>query len=138
MCHDAFGPSARGEDDVLAHPHLSRWNIRTCHERDVLVFDLGAGSLANFSGLMVPITSLKTAFLSHLHGDHVADYVTLMSSYVKMGRLDPVEAWGGDSDEPALGIEAFVEAIDRAMAWDLESMRGYVPIAGAHMRRCGW
>ncbi len=100
-------------------------------ERDVLVFDLGAGSLANFSGLQVPITSLKTVFLSHLHGDHVADYVTLMSSYVKMGRLDPVEVWGGDSDEAALGIEAFVEAIDRAMAWDLESMRGYAPITGA-------
>ena len=28
-------------------------------QRDVLVFDLGAGSLANFSGLKVPVTSLK-------------------------------------------------------------------------------
>ncbi len=100
-------------------------------EKDVLVMDLGAGSLANFSGLMVPITSLKTVFLSHLHGDHVADYVTLMSSYVKMGRLDPVEVWGGDSDDPTLGIEAFVEAIDRALAWDLESMRGFAPTTGA-------
>ncbi len=100
-------------------------------EKDVLVMDLGAGSLANFSGLMVPITSLKTVFLSHLHGDHVADYVTLMSSYVKMGRLDPVEVWGGDSDDPTLGIEAFVEAIDRALAWDLESMRGFAPTSGA-------
>ena len=100
-------------------------------EKDVLVMDLGAGSLANFSGLMVPITSLKTVFLSHLHGDHVADYVTLMSSYVKMGRLDPVEVWGGDSDDPTLGIEAFVEAIDRALAWDLESIRGFAPTTGA-------
>ncbi len=36
-------------------------------ERDVFVFDLGAGSLANFSGLKVPVTSLKNVFLSHLH-----------------------------------------------------------------------
>jgi ribonuclease Z len=100
-------------------------------ERDVFAFDLGAGSLANFSGLKVPMTSLKNVFLSHLHGDHIADYVTLMSSYVKMGRLDPVEVWGGDSDYRALGIEAFVAAIDQALAWDLESVRGFVPITGA-------
>ena len=100
-------------------------------EKDVFAFDLGAGSLANFSGLQVPITSLKNVFLSHLHGDHVADYLTLMSSYVKMGRIDPVEIWGGDSDEKALGIETFVAAIDQALAWDLESMRGFVPITGA-------
>ena len=37
----------------------------------------------------------------------------------------------GDSDEKALGIEAFVAAIDQAMAWDLESMRGYAPVTGA-------
>ncbi len=100
-------------------------------EKDVFAFDLGAGSLANFSGLKVPMTSLKNVFLSHLHGDHVADYVTLMSSYVKMGRLDPVEVWGGDSDYQALGVEAFVAAIDQALAWDLESVRGFVPITGA-------
>ncbi len=64
-------------------------------QRDVLVFDLGAGSLANFSGLKVPVTGLNKVFFSHLHADHVADYLTLMGSYVKAGRLDPVEVWGG-------------------------------------------
>ena len=44
-------------------------------QRDVFVFDLGAGSLANFSGLRVPVTSLKKVFLSHLHADHIADYL---------------------------------------------------------------
>ncbi len=60
-------------------------------QQDVFVFDLGAGSLANFSGLQVPVTSLKKVFLSHLHADHIADYITLMGSYAKAGRLDPVE-----------------------------------------------
>jgi len=99
-------------------------------QRDVFVFDLGAGSLANFSGLKVPVTSLKNVFLSHLHGDHVADYVTLMSSYVKAGRLDPVEVWGGASDNPTLGTAAFVSAIAKALAWDHESMKGFVPTSG--------
>ncbi len=100
-------------------------------ERDVLVFDLGAGSLANFSGLKVPVTSLKNVFFSHLHADHIADYVTLMGSYVKAGRLDPVEVWGGASDAPERGLKAFVKAIDSALAWDFESIRGSIPTSGA-------
>jgi ribonuclease Z len=100
-------------------------------KRDVFVFDLGAGSLANFSGLQVPVTSLKNVFLSHLHADHVADYLTLMGSYVKAGRLDPVEVWGGASDDPARGVATFVDLIQRALAWDHASMAGYVPITGA-------
>ena len=99
-------------------------------EKDVFVFDLGAGSLANFSGLKVPVTSLKNVFLSHLHADHVADYLTLMGSYVKAGRLDPVEVWGGASDDPALGTAAFVDLIQQALAWDHASMSGYVPTTG--------
>jgi ribonuclease Z len=101
-------------------------------ERDVLVFDLGAGSLANFSGLKVPVTSLKNVFFSHLHADHVADYVTLMGSYAKAGRLDPVEVWGGASDDPARGTATFVDLIQQALAWDHASMAGYVPTTGTH------
>jgi len=100
-------------------------------ERDVFVFDLGAGSLANFSGLKVPVTSLKKVFFSHLHADHIADYLTLMGSYVKAGRLDPVEVWGGSSNEPEWGTAAFVETIQKALAWDHASMKGYAPITGA-------
>jgi ribonuclease Z len=101
-------------------------------ERDVLVFDLGAGSLANFSGLKVPVTSLKNVFFSHLHADHIADYVTLMGSYAKAGRLDPVEVWGGASDDPARGTATFVDLIQQALAWDHASMAGYAPTTGTH------
>ncbi|MGI9666829.1 MAG: guanitoxin biosynthesis MBL fold metallo-hydrolase GntH [Acidimicrobiia bacterium] len=100
-------------------------------QKDVFVFDLGAGSLANFSGLKVPVTSLTKVFFSHLHADHIADYLTLMGSYVKAGRLDPVEVWGGASDEPEKGLAAFVDAIDKALAWDLGTLQGYTPMSGA-------
>ena len=99
-------------------------------ERDVFVFDLGAGSLANFSALKVPVTSLKKVFFSHLHADHIADYLTLMGSYVKAGRLDPVEVWGGSSNDPAWGTAAFVDLIGQALAWDHASMQGFAPITG--------
>jgi ribonuclease Z len=101
-------------------------------ERDVFVFDLGAGSLANFSGLQVPVTSLTNVLFSHLHADHVADYLTLMGSYAKAGRLDPVEVWGGASDDPSRGTATFVDLIQQALAWDHSSMVGYVPTTGTH------
>jgi len=103
-------------------------------QRDVFVFDLGSGSLANFSGLQVPMTSLKKVFLTHLHADHIADYVTLMGSYAKAGRLDPVDVWGGGSDHQEQGIGAFVDAIDRALAWDTASMKGFTPTSGTHAK----
>ena len=99
-------------------------------QRDVFVFDLGAGSLANFSGLQVPVTSLKKVFFSHLHADHIADYITLMGSYAKAGRRDPVEVWGGSSDQQEQGVAAFVVAVEQALAWDRASMEGYVPTTG--------
>jgi ribonuclease Z len=101
-------------------------------DRDVFVFDLGAGSLANFSGLKVPVTSLKNVFFSHLHADHIADYVTLMGSYAKAGRLDPVEVWGGAADVRSRGASTFVELIEQALAWDRASMAGYVPTTGTY------
>jgi ribonuclease Z len=100
-------------------------------EKDVFVFDMGAGSLANFSGLKVPVTSLKNVFFSHLHADHFSDYFTLMGSYVKAGRLDPVEVWGGAGDDPALGTARFVDLVQQALAWDHKSMQGYVPTTGS-------
>ena len=102
-------------------------------ERDVFVFDLGAGSLANFSGLQVPVTSLKNVMFSHLHADHIADYLTLMGSYAKAGRLDPVEVWGGAADVPARGVATFVDLIQQALAWDHASMAGYAPTTGTHV-----
>lgn len=100
-------------------------------QRDVMVFDLGSGSLANFSGLLVPVTALKKVFFTHLHADHISDYLTLMGSYVKAGRLDPVEVWGGSSNEPCQGVAAFVEHIQAALAWDYAGMAGNIPASGA-------
>jgi ribonuclease Z len=99
-------------------------------QKDVFVFDLGAGSLANFSGLKVPVTSLKNVMFSHLHADHIADYLTLMGSYAKAGRLDPVEVWGGAADVPARGVATFVDLIQQALAWDHASMVGFAPTTG--------
>jgi ribonuclease Z len=38
-------------------------------ERDLLIFDLGSGSLANYASLKLPVNTLDKVFLTHLHAD---------------------------------------------------------------------
>ena len=57
-------------------------------ERDLLVFDLGSGSLANYASLKLPVNALNKVFLTHLHADHMGDLITLSGSFSKVGRAD--------------------------------------------------
>src|SRR5512136_723706 len=57
-------------------------------ERDLLVFDLGSGSTANYASLKLPVNKLNKVFLSHLHADHTSDLLALVGSYAKVGRAD--------------------------------------------------
>ena len=94
-------------------------------DRDLFIFDVGSGSLANFMSLGLPINSLDKVFLSHLHADHTADLITLFGSFRKAGRQGPLHVWGGDGSEPKFGTKVAVDAIEAACAWDTESTRGF-------------
>jgi ribonuclease Z len=102
-------------------------------EKDFFFFDLGSGALANFTSLMLPVESTTKVFLSHLHADHVGDIPGLVGSLSKSGRIDPVEIWGGASEDPSLGLAAFVDHMGKAMAWDTASVRGVRPTSGSKM-----
>jgi ribonuclease Z len=96
-------------------------------ERDLLVFDLGSGSLANYASLKLPINLLDKVFFSHLHADHTADLITLSGSYSKVGRADgPVSVWGPSGTEPSLGTRHFVDGIRESLAWDTAAGRGAI------------
>jgi len=96
-------------------------------ERDLLVFDLGTGSLANYASLKLPVNLLDKVFLTHLHADHTSDMITLVGSYSKVGRADgPVKVWGPSGTEPRLGTKHFCEGIEAALAWDTEAGRGHI------------
>ncbi len=102
-------------------------------ERELLIFDLGSGSLANFASLKLPVNKLNKVFLTHLHADHMGDLLTLVGSYAKVGRADgPIYLWGPSGTEPRLGTRHFGEAIEEALAWDTEAGRG--PINPDSMR----
>ena len=105
-------------------------------ERDILVFDLGTGSLANYASLKLPVNKLNKVFITHLHADHMGDMLTLSGSFSKVGRADgPVYVWGPSGTEPRLGTKHFVEAIEEALAWDTEAGNG--PINPESMRIVG-
>lgn len=94
-------------------------------ERDLLVFDLGSGALANYASLKLPVNKLNKVFLSHLHADHTSDVMTLVGSYAKVGRADgPIYLWGPNGTEPRLGTRRFAEAVEESLAWDTEAGRG--------------
>ena len=99
-------------------------------EQDFFFFDLGSGALANFDALGLPVESTTRVFLSHLHADHIGDIPGLLGSLAKAGRVDPVEIWGGGSDDPAMGLAAFVDHMGKALAWDTASVRGVRPTTG--------
>jgi len=94
-------------------------------ERDLLVFDLGSGALANYASLKLPVNKLNKVFLSHLHADHTSDLLTLVGSYAKVGRADgPIYLWGPSGTEPRLGTRHFAAAVEEALAWDTEASSG--------------
>ena len=96
-------------------------------ERDLLVFDLGTGSLANYAALRLPVNLLDKVFFSHLHADHTADLITLSGSFSKVGRADgPIAVWGPGGTEPRLGTRHFVEGIREALAWDTAAGNGAI------------
>ena len=101
------------------------------NEHDVFFFDLGSSSLANFDSLGFPVTSTTKVFLSHLHADHVGDMPTLLWSLAKSGRRDPVEVWGPAGEYRPLGTRSYMEHIETAHAWDMESMCGHPGQSGA-------
>ena len=98
---------------------------------DFFFFDIGSGSLANFNGLGLPVTSTTKVFLSHLHADHVGDMPTLLWSLAKAGRRDPVEVWGPAGEEEHLGTVAYAEHLEAAHAWDMKSLNGHPGQSGA-------
>jgi ribonuclease Z len=85
-------------------------------EKDYFFFDLGSGSLANFTSLMLPVEATTKVFLSHLHVDHIGDIPGLVGSMAKAGRDDPVGVLGGGSEDPDLNLAAFVEHMGKALA----------------------
>ena len=97
---------------------------------DVFLFDLGTGSMENLFGLRPDFSRLDKVFLSHLHSDHFGDLDAFIVGSWLSGRYTPLHVYGGSGDTPELGTKAAVEALMKALAWDIKSRTGILPDAG--------
>lgn len=100
---------------------------------DKFIFDIGSGSMANLFSLRPDFSKLDKVFASHLHVDHVGDFMGLHIGGWLSGRYDPIHIYGPSGSKPELGTKAFVEGMQKGYAWDLETRSGALPDKGAQI-----
>ncbi len=97
---------------------------------DVFLFDVGTGSMENLFGLRPDFSKIDKVFLSHLHSDHFGDLDAFIIGSWLSGRYTPLHVYGGSGETPELGTRAAVEALVKALAWDIKSRTGLLPDKG--------
>jgi ribonuclease Z len=97
---------------------------------DKFIFDTGAGMLANLFSLRPDFSKIDKVFVSHLHVDHVGDFMALHIASWLSGRYTPIFVYGPTGSTPELGTKAFVEAMKKGYAWDIATRTGALPDAG--------
>ena len=100
---------------------------------DVFIFDIGTGSMENLFGLRPDFSKIDKVFLSHLHSDHFGDLDALIVGGWLSGRYTPLHVYGGSGETPELGTKMAIEALLKALAWDLKGRKGLLPDAGGQI-----
>jgi ribonuclease Z len=100
---------------------------------DKFLFDMGMGSMANLFSLRPDFSKLDKVFASHLHIDHVGDFMGLHIGGWLSGRYTPIHIYGPTGSKPELGTKAFVEGMQKGYAWDLATRTGALPDKGAQI-----
>ena len=101
---------------------------------DKFLFDIGMGSMANLFSLRPDFSKLDKVFASHLHIDHVGDFMGLHIGGWLSGRYTPIHIYGPTGTSPELGTKAFVEGMQKGYAWDLATRSGALPDLGAQIK----
>lgn len=97
---------------------------------DKFLFDIGSGAMNNLFSLRPDFSRLDKVFASHLHVDHVGDFMGLHIGSWLSGRYTPLHIYGPTGSTPELGIKAFVAGMEDAYAWDIATRTGALPDAG--------
>jgi len=100
---------------------------------DKFLFDLGSGMLANLFSLRPDFSKLDKVFASHLHVDHVGDFMAMHIGSWLSGRYTPLHIYGPSGSKPELGTKAFVAAMQKAYAWDIATRSGALPDKGGEI-----
>jgi len=100
---------------------------------DIMMFDVGSGTVANFNSMKISPAELDKFFITHLHTDHQGDLDMFWAQGIPFGRILPIQVWGPTGEGHALGTQAFVDGMLAANYWDLKSREGAAPTSGAEV-----
>ncbi|WP_146345485.1 guanitoxin biosynthesis MBL fold metallo-hydrolase GntH [Falsiphaeobacter marinintestinus] len=100
---------------------------------DVFLFDVGTGATGNLFSLRPDFSKVDKVFFSHLHVDHVGDFMGLHVGGWLSGRYKPLRVFGPSGSEKELGTKAYVDGMSKAYAWDLATRTGALPDEGAKL-----
>jgi len=100
---------------------------------DKFLFDMGMGSMGNLFSLRPDFSKLDKVFASHLHIDHVGDFMGLHIGGWLSGRYTPIHLYGPSGSKPELGTKVFAENMRKGYAWDLATRSGALPDKGAQI-----
>ena len=101
---------------------------------DKFLFDMGMGSMGNLFSLRPDFSKLDKVFASHLHIDHVGDFMGLHIGGWLSGRYTPIHIYGPTGSTPELGTKAFIDGMRKGYAWDLATRSGALPDLGAQIK----
>ena len=76
---------------------------------DSFVFDIGSGVSAKYVAMGIPYSRMDKIFLTHLHGDHTSDIITVYCFGPSMDRKTPLLLFGPSGDTPDEGTLAFAD-----------------------------
>jgi ribonuclease Z len=98
---------------------------------DQFIFDMGAGSSANFAAAKVGYRRMDKVFINHLHGDHMSDLVHTYCFGPAGDRKSPLFVWGSkrtDIESPTNsniyyddGTSNYCAHLREALRWHSES-----------------
>lgn len=97
---------------------------------DKFLFDTGAGMMGNLFSIRPDFSKIDKVFASHLHVDHVGDFMAFHIGSWLSGRYTPIHIYGPTGSSPELGTKAFIEGMEKGYAWDIATRTGALPDAG--------
>ena len=97
------------------------------------LFDIGLGAMNNLFSLRPDFSKIDKVFASHLHVDHVGDFMGLHVGSWLSGRYTPLHFYGPSGATPELGSKTFVEGMKTAYQWDIATRSGALPDAGGQI-----
>ncbi|MCX6090274.1 MAG: MBL fold metallo-hydrolase [Candidatus Atribacteria bacterium] len=88
---------------------------------DSFVFDFGSGVSSKYVAMGISPSRMDKVFLTHLHGDHVSDLITLYCFGPSQDRKSPLYLYGPSADNPEEGTIAFADNLKKLMKWHEEA-----------------